>query len=186
MENRARIQNSPLLKLAPELRNRIYHEILSSSKPVILDAKAQGLRRPNPALLQTCLQVRTEAIGIYYARNVFQATAYEYAFDYAQREEMCTTMLLTWLRAIGKDSSKMLRAIYLDDHYHSNQPGGSDNPEASGGLERYRSVLREADLFIDDCVLYVEVKRDGDTEWIGDGERPEAARKIAEAGPDLD
>jgi hypothetical protein len=50
-----------LFRIAPELRNRIYHYCLSTEKIIIVDAN--GFKEP--ALLRTCRQIRKEALKIF-------------------------------------------------------------------------------------------------------------------------
>ncbi|KAK5127973.1 hypothetical protein LTR85_005090 [Meristemomyces frigidus] len=64
-----------LLTIAPELRNRIYHEALKSPDRIRLSTKEQPLQ---PALLRTCRQIRQEAIGIYYNINRLEITVYDF------------------------------------------------------------------------------------------------------------
>ena len=61
-------QDSLLLKLPAELRNRIYRTALVSSDALDVTDKP---RPTEPALLATCKQIRTEALGIYYSENSF-------------------------------------------------------------------------------------------------------------------
>ncbi|KAK5120770.1 hypothetical protein LTR85_005836 [Meristemomyces frigidus] len=56
-------QESPLLSLAPELRNRIYETVLIVGEGVDISS---GRR---PALLASCSAIRQEATKLYYARN---------------------------------------------------------------------------------------------------------------------
>jgi hypothetical protein len=50
-----------LFRIAPELRNRIYHHCLSTEEIIIVDAN--GFKEP--ALLRTCRQIRKEASKIF-------------------------------------------------------------------------------------------------------------------------
>ena len=55
---------SPLLKLPPELRNRIYHYAVVSSNPIYLPPRY-------PSLMLTCRKLYNEAKSIYYEDNTF-------------------------------------------------------------------------------------------------------------------
>jgi hypothetical protein len=55
-----------LFRIAPELRNRIYHYCLSTEKIIIVDANSFE----EPALLRTCRQIRKEA------SNIFKSNAF--------------------------------------------------------------------------------------------------------------
>lgn len=112
-------QDSPLLNLPAELRNRIYELTLVKGEPVkilqILLPQQSSVRRSHtartmmqmkaenkdlarePALLHTCQQVRNEATAIYYGGNTF------YVRDKAT--------LLNWSHAIGETKWAMLRRV---------------------------------------------------------------------------
>ncbi|KAK4544202.1 hypothetical protein LTR36_004412 [Oleoguttula mirabilis] len=64
-------QDSPLLALAPELRNMIYRSVLISADPI--DISCEDAATP-PAILATCRQIKEEATSIYYGENTFSAT----------------------------------------------------------------------------------------------------------------
>lgn len=109
-------QQSLLLSLPPELRNRIYELVLIDEEFIPLrqdseDTKAvtragQRVRKPlvettieEPPLLQSCRQIRNEAIQIYYARNTFVCES--------------TTRLVHWLGKLGNHGQKMLRDVRM-------------------------------------------------------------------------
>lgn len=54
-------QRSYLLRIAPELRNRIFHDCLLTERTIIVDANGHE----QPALLRTCRQIRKEALKIF-------------------------------------------------------------------------------------------------------------------------
>ncbi|KAI4661574.1 uncharacterized protein J4E78_004363 [Alternaria triticimaculans] len=74
--------NSPLLQLPGELRNRIYKFVLHYHLPIYVDIPAledehgNSVPRENTrrmlALLYTCRQIHSEASMMYYALNTFQ------------------------------------------------------------------------------------------------------------------
>jgi hypothetical protein len=59
--------HSPLLKLPPELRNRIYEYALRFDNGICEVNETVGI--PESALLLTCKEIRREAIGIFYSVN---------------------------------------------------------------------------------------------------------------------
>ncbi|KAK4546620.1 hypothetical protein LTR36_001837 [Oleoguttula mirabilis] len=63
------------LLAAPELRNRIYYEVLKSAVPIKLSTEKRPLQ---PSFLRTCRQIRKEAIGVYYNNNRFEIWVYDY------------------------------------------------------------------------------------------------------------
>jgi len=67
------VAQSPLFRLPPELRNRIYEYAVyrSAEHGFCVVTATSGI--PEPALLLTCKLIRQEAIGIFYAENKFMA-----------------------------------------------------------------------------------------------------------------
>ncbi|KAK4541935.1 hypothetical protein LTR36_007299 [Oleoguttula mirabilis] len=70
-----RVQNSPLLQLPAEIRNRIYDLVLRVPEPDD-EVDAEGTvdvtaDLQQPGLLRTCYQVREEALGMWYLTNCF-------------------------------------------------------------------------------------------------------------------
>lgn len=55
-----------LLDLPPEIRNQIYHDVLSQPRGIFLNS----LQRPS--LLATCRQVQQEALPIFFSSNQFE------------------------------------------------------------------------------------------------------------------
>ncbi|KAK5111956.1 hypothetical protein LTR85_011703 [Meristemomyces frigidus] len=66
------VPQSPLLALPAELRNRIYEFALLEQETVHVD---DNLRRP--ALLDTCRQIRSEALRLWYTENAFLFTIHD-------------------------------------------------------------------------------------------------------------
>lgn len=66
-----------LLKLAGELKNRIYREVLCDLNDISVDQ--DGYDRP--ALLQTCKQIRAEGLKIFYYENRFSIDCKDYRMD---------------------------------------------------------------------------------------------------------
>jgi hypothetical protein len=62
-------------RIPGELRNRIYREVLVPEPYIYLSQDDYG---PQPPLLRTCTQIRTEAMGIYYLENNFRAYIFEF------------------------------------------------------------------------------------------------------------
>lgn len=80
---------SPLLGLAPELRNNIYHLFLVGEDGMMLIDRQQILE--HTSLLKTCHQVREEASAIFYAENTFHTTLTSYTGE----------VLLSWLHSLA-------------------------------------------------------------------------------------
>ena len=63
-------QDSPLLKLPPELHNAIYRlSLVEAERITVVGGAARP--PPEPALLQLCRQARKETTAIYYNENLF-------------------------------------------------------------------------------------------------------------------
>ncbi|KAK5128845.1 hypothetical protein LTR85_000178 [Meristemomyces frigidus] len=61
-----------LLDLPPEIRNNIYEYVLIFREPLqIRHRHLYDINMNNRALLQTCQQIRAEALGIYLSNNTF-------------------------------------------------------------------------------------------------------------------
>ena len=84
-------QNSPLLKLPAELRNRIY-EYAIESKPRIASSHTcrkslhtvgftAEYRMCEPTLLAICRKIRREAKGMFYKRRPCKVVVFAYGYD---------------------------------------------------------------------------------------------------------
>lgn len=68
----------PLLRLPPELRNRIYQYALRLNEDGVIRVN-EGDDFPEPALLSTCTQIRREARGIFYSENAIDGVIRSYS-----------------------------------------------------------------------------------------------------------
>ncbi|KAK4499570.1 hypothetical protein PRZ48_010087 [Zasmidium cellare] len=66
-----------LMDLAPELRNKIYEELVLKSDYQIVSSATSGCRHDIPALAQTTQQLRREALTAYYSGNIFALEDWE-------------------------------------------------------------------------------------------------------------
>ncbi|KAK3724911.1 hypothetical protein LTR37_000959 [Vermiconidia calcicola] len=107
----------PLLKLPPELRNRIYEFAVPSPNVVNLEPwtfcwMPRGSGTPpidqtlvaQPALSKTCRQIRAEALTIFYTSTVFLMD------DYLDNR----AAIEPWLVAIGGENRARLRQVYIE------------------------------------------------------------------------
>ncbi|KAF2217110.1 hypothetical protein CERZMDRAFT_89772 [Cercospora zeae-maydis SCOH1-5] len=62
-------QESPLLLLPPELRNKIYYELFESRQREVFHLCERHMQ---PAVLMTCRQLRAECSGMFYANTTLQ------------------------------------------------------------------------------------------------------------------
>jgi len=83
-------QQSPILKLPPELRNAIYRCVLISDTPIDVSERNENL---TPCyLLATCRQIRAEASKMYYSENTFSVSV-------NHESDAISEFTRTWLRA---------------------------------------------------------------------------------------
>lgn len=123
------MEQSPLGKLSPELRNRIYHDVLVDVEDIInqrphrerlkLQLKYQWQA---PALLQTCKQVRNEAIAMYYSLNIFRFRPDWDWEDERELEELperetkaqVNSLISSWFIMLGNRTGSLIRHIRSD------------------------------------------------------------------------
>lgn len=94
---------SPLLALAPELRNRIYHHALAESRELYIITE-DGDAQAQPALLRTCRQIRREALRMYYNENCFVAVVVE-----GQTERV-----IAWLSSLGHRVGPYIKHLSIE------------------------------------------------------------------------
>ena len=93
---------SPLLDLAPELRNEIYHYALSGhGRDVKISIAGNDYHH---ALLRTCKQIRNEALPVWYANTSFRVTA----------DSTNTSGPFTWLSHIHADDQKLIKKVVVE------------------------------------------------------------------------
>lgn len=94
------VQDSRLLHLPSEIRNRVYELTLIQPEPIrILSGRSEADKR---ALLRTCHQLHDEAAGMYYANNTFIADC---------GSSFLNTELISWLRSLGPKKRLLLTDI---------------------------------------------------------------------------
>ncbi|USW48585.1 Putative 2EXR domain-containing protein [Septoria linicola] len=103
--------NSRLMSLPAELRNRIWTAYFESVR-FHFSAK-ECTRWPSahlyikaPPILETCKQVYSEALGIYYSSTTFQGELSEYGDNIRP--------VLRWLTNIGRSNARLINNIHLE------------------------------------------------------------------------
>lgn len=105
------MEQSPLSKLPPELRNKIYSEVLVIAEDINVARPASNYVPPrwgSPVLLQICRQLREEESPIFYGLNSFCINSYE---DINQE-------LSSWIVLLGRKTSSYIRRIRFYENYH--------------------------------------------------------------------
>lgn len=97
-------QDSPLLAMAPELRNWIYRLVLVSDAAI--DVSSESPATP-PGLLGTCRQIREEATSIYYHENAFTAMTVTHAHAGYKR-------MISWFGKIDRARCAMMAVFRLN------------------------------------------------------------------------
>ena len=90
-----------LLRLSPELRNRIYNDVIPTSARIsVLSALL-----PNQiALLQVCRTIRAETVPIFYGNTMFN-------FDIRSKSNYVRAT--SWLHGLSDEAVRSLRKIYF-------------------------------------------------------------------------
>ncbi|KAI4647406.1 uncharacterized protein J4E79_010264 [Alternaria viburni] len=111
--------SSPLLTIAPELRNQIYEYLLVDFCPITIENAEDRLNKKtrtkktsdfsgSSAILRTCRQVYHEAIGILYSRNAFHFQ-YNLHFDDEVVVEITSPVMVCteWIDDVGSCLPKL-------------------------------------------------------------------------------
>ncbi|KAK5117797.1 hypothetical protein LTR85_008772 [Meristemomyces frigidus] len=101
------MENSPLNRISPELRNRIYELVFTPEREVeCLDSGAVGnIQHP---LTKTCRQIRAETLMMDYANTHYSSPgSYYWDQDDGGGEE-----LSVWLKKIGPQACSTIRSLH--------------------------------------------------------------------------
>ncbi|GAB1727816.1 hypothetical protein NU195Hw_g2137t1 [Hortaea werneckii] len=94
------MDNSPLLRLSPELRNAIYEHLFDDAYAITLqDGKTQQ------ALTKTCRKLREECLGMYYSLVRLNA----------HLDDGPATPLARWMETIGRENCLLLNEVNIWD-----------------------------------------------------------------------
>lgn len=138
-------QRCYLLELPAELRDTLYHEILTVKGPVIVTGSTA---RYNPlAFLQVCRQIRKEACKFYYANNTFLLNR-----DRKRPpEDNWKISLLKWLNSLDPENVAAIRYIGAPVDYVCR------SARAKWQLKSIYSAFQSLDMGIADDVVAVRV-----------------------------
>ncbi|KAK5124259.1 hypothetical protein LTR85_001962 [Meristemomyces frigidus] len=95
-------QSCVLLALPPELRNHIYSDVLSTGDVVVIHEN--GTKPALPPLLQTCRQIRNEALQLYHASNIFRVRVFESQ----------TNTALAWLKSLDPQAGAHIKHMRIE------------------------------------------------------------------------
>lgn len=158
-----------LLELPAELQLYIYELAVVEAEPInfimdgsTYDERLRELRsQTHPALAQTCRAIRPEALSIFYQRNVFNTSCYHYRTG----DGICN-----WLRVIGQDRRKQLKALFVwgpgrsppwydrdcrdtwDDSYHGKKVKQERMDKVQHEVSELRGTLQRTGTQHADCV----------------------------------
>lgn len=116
---------SLFLSLPPELRNRVYIQLLHSTEPIRPDPVGiqEFYRRPGPtfdagcALIQTCKLIAVEATAVLYRSNVFKfsdQTSFP-TMDSDREGQVCDVLgIYIFLSTIGLDNRTKIRHLVIE------------------------------------------------------------------------
>jgi len=142
----------PLLRLPPELRNRIWAAAVVQVDPIGVDSVST---KP-PSLLGVCRQIRSEAIGIWYNENSFGFaiqdcdgsymlawTKHFHEHDDDDRElcsvQHCHDGSPNWANLI-----KWARGLYEIDGYSQIREDGSDEDDWEAVVDSVHGIVWDA------------------------------------------
>ncbi|KAK3705646.1 hypothetical protein LTR37_013254 [Vermiconidia calcicola] len=97
-------QNCHLVELAPELRNRIYGEVIPRDKEF---TSAKRHDRQASGLMQACRSIRFETTPIFYHNSTF-------VFNMIYRYEYVSC--ISWLQALSSDALATMRKVNIKAH----------------------------------------------------------------------
>lgn len=95
--------SSPLLSLAPELRNEIYKYTFYKKGMYHLIISITG-NEPQPPLMRTCRQLRNEALPLWYTNKDFRVTV----------DSTNAGGPLTWFSRIHPDDQKLISSVCVE------------------------------------------------------------------------
>lgn len=148
------MDESPLSRLPPELRNTIYEYALSNAEPIVINQLECRLWRP-PALLRCCSKLQNEASGLYYGSNIFRV---DWRFECGKHDSDET--LAEWLEVLSSSPRALVRKVYLDDDEYMVQN------QVRERLQRCRKYLGGREITSGSIELFVEVVQKGDYAWM--------------------
>lgn len=160
------MDDSPLLRLPPELRNWIYELVVVEKDAIRIENTS--VRALPPGLTHTCRQLRVEASPIHYGQNIFVIHPWMgFRMAYLPGEEdtdFFQRFLKAWLVSIGSDNRLLLHRVYLDDDFY-------ELSEVDERITRCTAALRREGIAIDSAVIFVELFRneEGEREWVSSG-----------------
>jgi hypothetical protein len=146
-----RTAGSPLLNLAPELRNRIYELALQNAEPIVIPEwdgrtkafQSRGWGCLGLGLTATCKQIRAETLAMFYTINEFQLEGLLQGFD----------DFIAFKRAIGPQNTAFLRRVIIAGNKGRAISGFDAN--LVDILQRFNSKTEDTKLYPRTCHFFL-------------------------------
>lgn len=142
------MDQSPLQKLPPELRNRIYELALLERLPIAVSTHGPNEKATTP-LLQTCRQIRVEASAIYYSGNTFDILP---NYKETDASAICTSAydaLAKWLENMPLEARNALRRIRISNWVSLLEGIGPRSLEAKSIIASYGIVVENVEVLFE-------------------------------------
>ena len=151
------VEESPLLRLPAELRNRIYHELLVNNTGNFL-LKEDKMAHP---ILNTSRQLRAECTGIFYANTIFQFSSPEVC---VRRLKMLDPKIVDLVPELRYDTSETCTKAMSWRTAFRELPGLDEDTK----LERLREELKKQGITLRLGVLKARICIAGGPSWTSD------------------
>ncbi|KAK6388683.1 hypothetical protein LTR65_007356 [Meristemomyces frigidus] len=121
-------RSSAFVRLPPELRIQIYSQALTTACEVwVIDVEGRHEQAPPvPPLLQTCQQIRAEALELYYSGNTFVAQVLEGETNIAR----------AWLGSLSSGAGTHITELRIEITSDRNLEPGCVGEEPTGSAWR--------------------------------------------------
>ena len=154
------METSPLAKLSPELRSKIYSYIIPTQDVQVIGhplelAVREEIAAIQPAITRTCKQLRKESLQMYYANNQFRILlpeASDFAFalvmemSSAQHERVFKQGMVAikeWVTQTPKTCHALIKKVRIAGKYQYPDTNGEIISCYAEECENLQKVLRE-------------------------------------------
>lgn len=134
-----------LIRIPPELRNRLYSMLLPRSRNILLEFPIKGgsSNLPSAAILQVCRAVRTEAASFYFKGTTLEVVPKSgmHALPWLP----LSLRNIPNLPACLVDTVKVTIGVMTPDHLHYNS---TTRPEANGTVDTRKTIRKLTMTFV--------------------------------------